>query len=53
MTKWDKLIGKLETRRSTLVALRDLVGVFRDMDGIQAEMLDIEVRNCKEYFCCT
>lgn len=44
MTKWDKLIGKLEARRSTLVGFRDLVGLFREMDGAHGDMQDIEVR---------
>ena len=43
MTKWDKLIGKLEARRSTLVGFRDLVGLFREMDGAHGDMQDIEV----------
>ncbi|XP_068689103.1 spectrin beta chain-like isoform X1 [Montipora foliosa] len=42
MTKWDKLIGKLEARRSTLVGFRDLVGLFREMDGAHGDMQDIE-----------
>lgn len=50
MTKWDKLIGKLEARRSTLVGFKDLVGLFREMDGAHGDMQDIEVkkiiRNC-------
>lgn len=43
MTKWDKLIGKLEARRSTLVGFRDLVGLFREMDGAHGDMQDMEV----------
>ena len=49
MTKWDKLIGKLEARRSTLVGFKDLVGLFREMDGAHGDMQNIEVkkiRNC-------
>ncbi|XP_015749829.1 PREDICTED: spectrin alpha chain, non-erythrocytic 1-like isoform X1 [Acropora digitifera] len=42
MTKWDKLIGKLEARRSTLVGFKDLVGLFREMDGAHGDMQDIE-----------
>ena len=45
MTKWDKLIGKLEARRKTLVGFRDLVGLFREMDGAHGDMQDIEVLN--------
>ena len=45
MTKWDKLIGKLEARRKTLVGFRDLVGLFREMDGAHGDMQDIEVVN--------
>ena len=45
MTKWDKLIGKLEARRKTLVGFRDLVGLFREMDGAHGDMQDIEVMN--------
>ena len=45
MTKWDKLIGKLEARRKTLVGFRDLVGLFREMDGAHGDMQDIEVIN--------
>ena len=44
MTKWDKLIGKLEARRSTLVGFKDLVGLFREMDGAHGDMQDIEVK---------
>ncbi len=43
MTKWDKLIGMLEARRTTLVGFRDLVGLFREMDGAHGDMQDIEV----------
>ena len=43
MTKWDKLIGMLEARRSTLVGFKDLVGLFREMDGAHGDMQDIEV----------
>ncbi|KAK2560477.1 Spectrin beta chain [Acropora cervicornis] len=42
MTKWDKLIGKLEARRSTLVGFKDLVGLFREMDGAHGDMQNIE-----------
>ena len=45
MTKWDKLIGMLEARRSTLVGFRSLVGLFREMDGAHGDMQDIEVLN--------
>ena len=45
MTKWDKLIGMLEARRSTLVGFKDLVGLFREMDGAHGDMQDIEVLN--------
>ena len=43
MTKWDKLIGMLEAKRSTLVGFKDLVGLFREMDGAHGDMQDIEV----------
>ena len=43
MTKWDKLIGMLEARRSTLVGFKDLVGLFREMDGAHGDLQDIEV----------
>lgn len=43
MTKWDKLIGMLEAKRSTLVGFKDLVGLFREMDGSHGDMQDIEV----------
>jgi hypothetical protein len=43
MTKWDKLVSKLQGRRTTLMGLRDLVGVFRDMDSAHSDMMDIEV----------
>lgn len=48
MTKWDKLIGKLEARRSTLVGFKDLVGLFREMDGAHGDMQDIEVKKLLE-----
>ena len=44
MTKWDKLISRLESHRTRLVGFRDLVGVFREMDSAHSDMLDIEVR---------
>ena len=44
MTKWDKLVSKLEGRRATLMGLRNLVGVFRDMESAHSDLTDIEVR---------
>lgn len=43
MTKWDKLVSKLETHRSTLMNFRSLVGVFRDMESAHSDLSDIEV----------
>lgn len=43
MTKWDKLVGKLEGRRLTLMGFKNLVGVLRDMESAQSDLADIEV----------
>ena len=46
MTKWDKLIGRLESHRARLVGFRDLVGLFREMDSARVDLSDIEVGTC-------
>ena len=44
MDKWRHLMELLEKKRRILNGFNDLLGMFRDIESIQVEMKDMEVR---------
>ena len=46
MEKWRQLMELLEKKRRALGGFSELLGMFRDIESIQAEMKEMEVRMC-------
>ena len=44
MNKWRHLMELLEKKRRILNGYNELLGMFRDIESIQVEMKDMEVR---------
>ena len=45
LDKWQHLMDLLEKKRKTLVGFSELLGMFREIESIQVEMKDMEVRS--------